>query len=196
VLFVGRLVENKGCRDLIEALSLLREQTRSRARLWIVGVGDERDRLHSAARDLGIEARTEFFGAVAHQRLADFYAAADLVVVPSKPGTAGEAEGQNVVVLEAFAARVCVVATRVGGIPSMVRDRETGVLVEPANPRALAGAIESLLEDADLRRSLSGNAFAEVSKYDWRCVAEGFCEVYQDALKARSLASNRAANKA
>jgi glycosyltransferase involved in cell wall biosynthesis len=196
VLFVGRLVENKGCRDLIETLSLLREETRSRARLWIVGDGDERDRLQRAAHDLGIEARTEFFGAVEHRRLVDFYAAADLVVVPSKAGTGGEAEGQNVVVLEAFAARACVVATRLGGIPSMVRDQETGVLVEPGNPRALAEAVESLLKDADLRRSLSANAFAEVSKYDWRRVAGQFRDLYQEAVKARVVASGRAADKA
>jgi len=196
LLFVGRLVKTKGCLDLIEALSLLRAQTRSRARLWIVGDGDERDRLQRAVRDLGIEAQIEFFGAVEHRRLADFYAAADLVIVPSKSGTGGEAEGQNLVVLEAFAARVCVVATRLGGIPSMVRDRETGVLVEPGNPRALAEAIESLLNDADLRRTLSAHAFAEVSKYDWHRIAEEFCDVYQEAVKARLVASDRAANKA
>ena len=196
LLFVGRLVKTKGCLDLIEALSLLRAQTRSRARLWIVGDGDERDRLQRAVRDLGIEAQIEFFGAVEHRRLAGFYAAADLVIVPSKSGTGGEAEGQNLVVLEAFAARVCVVATRLGGIPSMVRDRETGVLVEPGNPRALAEAIESLLNDADLRRTLSAHAFAEVSKYDWHRIAEEFCDVYQEAVKARLVASDRAANKA
>jgi glycosyltransferase involved in cell wall biosynthesis len=195
VLFVGRLIENKGCRDLIEALALLQEETRSRARLWIVGDGDERDRLQRAAHDLGVDARTEFFGAVEHRRLADFYAAADLVVVPSKAGTNGEADGQNVVVLEAFAARACVVATRLGGIPSMVRDQETGVLVEPGNPRALAEAIESLLNDADLRRSLSANAFAKVSKYDWRRIGGEFRELYEDAVKARRVASGHAANK-
>ena len=185
VLFVGRLIENKGCRDLIEALSLLREETRSRARLWIVGDGDERDRLPTAARDLGLEMKTEFFGAVEHRRLADFYAAADLVVVPSKSGTSGEAEGQNVVVLEAFAAHACVVATRLGGIPSMVRDQETGVLVEPGNPPALAEAIESLLNDVDLRRKLSANAFIEVSKYNWPRLAEEFRDLYQEAVNAR-----------
>lgn len=196
VLFVGRLVENKGCQELIEALSRLREGTRSRVKLWIVGDGDERDRLQRAARDLGLAARTEFFGAVEHRRLAAFYAAADLVVVPSKAGASGEAEGQNVVVLEAFAARACVLATRLGGIPSMVRNRETGVLAEPANPQALAEAIESLLKDADLRRTLSANAFAEVSKYDWHHVAGEFCGLYQEAVDARRVASGRAANKA
>lgn len=195
VLFVGRLVENKGCRDLLEAVALLPNETRLRATLWIVGDGDEGDRLRRAVRDSGMEAKTKFFGTLEHRRLADFYAAADLVVVPSKPGTGGEAEGQNLVVLEAFAARACVVATRLGGIPSMVRDRDTGLLVEPGDPKILAEAIETLIEDAELRWSLSANAFAEVSKYDWRRIAEEFCDLYQDVVKARMVAIGRAANK-
>ena len=191
VLFVGRLVENKGCRDLIEALSLLPGETRSRARLWIVGNGDERPGLKRAARDFGVDARTEFFGAVEHRRLADFYAAADLVVVPSKVGSGGEAEGQNIVVLEAFAARACVLATRLGGIPSMVRDQMTGALVEPGNPRALSEALELLLNDADLRRRLSASAFADVARYDWLRVAGEFCDLYEEAAKARIVADGR-----
>jgi len=192
VLFVGRLVENKGCRDLIEALSLLPGETRSRARLWIVGDGEERPGLNRAARDSGVDARTEFFGAVEHRRLADFYAAADLVVVPSKVGSGGEAEGQNIVVLEAFAARACVLATRLGGIPSMVRDQMTGALVEPGNPRALSEALESLLNDADLRRRLSASAFADVARYDWLRVAGEFCDLYEEAVKSRIVADGRA----
>lgn len=78
----------------------------------------------------------------------------------------------------------------------MVRDQETGVLVEPGNPRALAEAIESLLNDADLRRSLSANAFVEVSKYDWHRVAGEFRDLYHDSVKARRVASSRAAKKA
>lgn len=191
VLFVGRLVENKGCRDLIEALSLLPGETRSRARLWIVGDGDERPALKRAARDFGVDAGTEFFGAVEHRRLADFYAAADLVVVPSKVGSGGEAEGQNIVVLEAFAARACVLATRLGGIPSMVRDQMTGALVEPGNPRALSEALELLLNDADLRRRLSASAFADVARYDWLRVAGEFCDLYEEAAKARIVADGR-----
>lgn len=190
VLFVGRLVENKGCRDLIEALSLLPGETRSRARLWIVGDGDERPALKRAARDFGVDAGTEFFGAVQHRRLVDFYAAADLVVVPSKVGSGGEAEGQNIVVLEAFAARACVLATRLGGIPSMVRDQITGALVEPGNPRALSEALELLLNDADLRRRLSASAFADVARYDWLRVAGEFCDLYEEA-KARIVADGR-----
>jgi glycosyltransferase involved in cell wall biosynthesis len=191
ILFVGRLVENKGCRDLIEALSWLPGNTRSRARLWIVGDGDERTRLKLAARDFGVDARTEFFGSVGHQRLANFYAAADLVVVPSKPGSGGEAEGQNIVVLEAFAGRACVLATRLGGIPSMVCDQETGTLVEPGNPSALSKAIDSLLNDAALRWRLSANAFGEASKYDWLRVADKFRDLYEETVKSSVVADGR-----
>ncbi len=186
VLFVGRLIENKGCQDLIEALAYLSTKTLSQTRLWIVGVGDQQAQLERAARKSGVEARVKFFGAVEQRLLAEFYAAADVVVVPSKLGSAGETEGQSIVVLEALAARVCVLATRIGGIPSIVRDKVTGMLVEPGNPRALSEGLELLIKDPDLRRQLSEHAFADVDKYSWERVAGEFHRLYNDIANAAS----------
>ncbi len=183
VLFVGRLIQDKGCHDLIEAISLLSEAARARTTLWVVGDGDERERLACAARSLGVDTKVQFFGVVDHQQLADFYAAADLVVVPSKIGSAGEREGQAVVVLEAFAARRCVIASSIGGIPSMVRDRSTGMLIEPDNPLALSKAIEELLNDPALRHRIAETAFGEVrERYNWIRIATEFKTLYGEIL--------------
>lgn len=180
VLFVGRLIENKGCHDLLEAFSLLSEKTLARSTLWIVGDGDQRKHLAREAHRLGIGEKVRFFGAVNHRRLPDYYAAADLVVLPSKAGTAGEGEGQNLAVLEAFAARASVLAAAIGGIPSMVRDQHTGMLVDPGNSTALARAMETLLNDPARRRKMAAAAYIEVcQRYSWSRIAAEFKVLYE-----------------
>jgi teichuronic acid biosynthesis glycosyltransferase TuaC len=183
ILFVGRLIESKGCHDLLHSLSFLSSNIRSHTSLWIIGDGDQRLQLECAAQTLGLGEKVRFFGAVSQQRLPDFYAAADLVVMPSKLGSSGETEGQGVVVLEAFAARTCVVATRIGGITSMVRDHVTGMLVEPGNPIALARAIEELLNEPALRQRITATAFGEVrERYSWTYIAKEFKTLYGEIV--------------
>jgi glycosyltransferase involved in cell wall biosynthesis len=111
--------------------------------------------------------------------LPDFYAVADLLAVPSIETESGDTEGQGVVLLEAFAAKTCVVATRVGGIGEMVQHGLTGVLATPHNPKHLARAIESLLSDESLRVKLAKNAFIQVQHFDWEQVAARFEELYR-----------------
>jgi glycosyltransferase involved in cell wall biosynthesis len=180
LLFVGRLVAKKGCRNLLEALTLVAPGLRNRTTLWIVGDGDQRSQLEQAAIDLGLAERVRFFGAVSNQRLPDFYAAADLFVAPSIEADSGDTEGQGVVILEAFAGRACVLTTRVGGIDAVVRDNVTGTLVSPNQPQDLALAIEKLLEDPVLRARLVANAFKEVKeRYDWKPIAGEFESLYR-----------------
>jgi len=84
------------------------------------------------------------------------------------------------VILEAFAGRVCVVTTRVGGIDAVVRDNVTGALVPPNQPRELAFAIEKLLNDPALRSQIVENAFREVKeRYDWRQISSEFEHLYR-----------------
>ncbi len=186
VLFVGRLIESKGCHDLLKAIAALPQTFRERTTLWLVGGGEQREILERAARSFGILNQTKFFGWVSQEHLPNIYAAADVVVIPSKLGSAGETEGQGIVVLEAFAARACVLATHLGGIPSMVRDNDTGLLVEPDNPQALADAIQRLLDQPELRRRLADNAFAEVrNRYSWTKIAGEFVQLYREVLASR-----------
>ena len=186
VLFVGRLVEKKGCYSLIEAFSLLRDDLRVRTSLWIVGQGEEYEGLDSYATRLRVRGKVRFWGAVSNHLLPDFYAAADLFVAPSIQAESGDTEGQGVVILEAFAARRCVLSTRVGGIVDVVTDGATGLLVEPNDPNQLATAMESLLRDRSLRNRLAENAFQTVSrKYRWEKVAAAFETLYRE-VGARS----------
>jgi glycosyltransferase involved in cell wall biosynthesis len=184
LLFVGRLVEKKGCLDLLQALSLLPPSLRDRTTLWIIGDGDQKKRMKQTIKDLGLAGKVRFWGAISNERLPQFYAAADLFVAPSIETASGDTEGQGVVILEAFAGRSCVLTTRVGGIDAVVRDNVTGVLVPPNRPRDLALAMETLLSDPDLRAQLVENAFKEVKeRYDWRRIAGEFESLYQPLIR-------------
>lgn len=186
LLFVGRLVEKKGCHDLLQGFSLLPSDLRARTTLWIVGDGDQKSRLESSAQSLGIAHKVRFWGTIPNERLPDFYAAADLFAAPSVEAASGDTEGQGVVLLEAFAARACVVTTRVGGIDNLVTDGVTGRVLEPGHPQSLADAIEQLLRDAALRDRLAENAFRRAQElYDWKCIAAQFEKVYRSILQSR-----------
>ncbi len=175
LLFVGRLVEQKGADNLLEAFTLLPPALRARTCLWIVGDGQDRGRLEQQAQTLGVDGKVRFWGHVSNDLLPDFYAAADLFVVPS-----GGVEGQGVVLTEAFAARVCVLATRAGGIQEIIEDGLTGMLVQPRQPQQLAHAIADLLRDRALRERLAENALARVNRlYDIEKTAKEFELLYQ-----------------
>lgn len=182
ILFVGRLVEEKGLRDLLSALTLLPTKLRRKASLWVLGDGPYQIELQQYAETLGMSGKVRFWGSISNHLLPDFYAAADLFVAPS-----GDSEGLGVVLLEAFAARLCVIATRVGGISEVVEDGCTGILVEPRNPQQLAITMEKLLSNERLRAEMAENAFARVKRYyDWMKIASDFEELYRGLIQKES----------
>src|SRR5262249_14466161 len=135
---VGRHVPEKGYRHLIDAAALL-ERTKPGVHWVLVGDGELRSDLEAQARRLDLAPRMRFTGS--RDDVADLLGLADVFVLPS------ESEGFGRVLVEAMAMARPIVATNVGGIPDIVRDGETGVLVEPANPVALAHAVRGLLDD-------------------------------------------------
>jgi glycosyltransferase involved in cell wall biosynthesis len=180
LLHVGRLVANKGTDDLIRAFAALDVTLRNETRLWIVGSGDREAGLRALSRELGVSDGVRFWGSVANARLPDFYAAADLLLAPSVVSESGESEGQSVVILEAFAARLPVLATDVGGIGEAVQHGTTGWLVPPRQPYLLARAIGQLLSDGELRTFLARNAASAVAeRYDWTVIAAQFEDLYR-----------------
>jgi glycosyltransferase involved in cell wall biosynthesis len=115
-------------------------------RLTIVGDGPERGALEAQARALGVADRVAFEGAVAHQRIASYLHRADVFCLPSY------AEGVPTVLMEAMASGLAVVATRVYGIPELVEDGRSGLLVPPAE------ALARLAENAEMRAALGAAA--------------------------------------
>lgn len=147
VLFVGRLAAVKGVPLLLEAFARVRAQY-PQARLTLVGDGPDRAALQSRAMALGLEDVTEFAGYRTQEEVAALLQKADMLVLPSF------AEGLPVVLMEALASRIPVIATPVAGVSELVRDDETGLLVPPGDIDALAEALDRLFGHPELCRRL------------------------------------------
>lgn len=153
---VGRLVEKKGAGFALRALAAARTAVPARdLRLVLVGDGPLRTALTAEARALGIAAAVDFLGAVTHDRVAAQMRAADALVQPSITATNGDLEASPVVLQEAMALGVPVIATRHGGIPELVEEDATGLLVPERDHEALAAAMVRLATDGPLRHRIS-----------------------------------------
>lgn len=141
LLFIGRLVHRKGAPILLEAFSRLRAE-RCDLVLDVAGEGPQRRDLERLVEERGLADVVRFLVLLDEAGVAKALQAADLLVVPSL------SEGLPVVIMEAMASGVPVVASRVDGIPELVRDGETGLLVPPSDPDALADAIARLMADS------------------------------------------------
>jgi len=172
---VGALEERKGHTVLLEALAALRDP---RLRVLCAGDGSLRDALPARAAALGLGDRVRFLGAV--DDVAELLAAADAFLMPSHH------EGLGVAALEAMAAGIPVVASRVGGLPEAVVDGETGLLVPPADPAALAAAITRLAADPAHARELGAAGRARVqARFSMTAMAEGTLAVYRELVEGR-----------
>jgi glycosyltransferase involved in cell wall biosynthesis len=140
--WIGRMTAIKNTEDVLTAFRGLRERGVD-ATLCMVGDGPDRARLERRAHELGIMRDTLFLGY--QQEVASLYAAFDALVLPSSN------EGTPVSVIEALAARTPVVATRVGGVPDVVREGEDGFLVDTGDTEALADRLARLASDPQLR---------------------------------------------
>jgi colanic acid/amylovoran biosynthesis glycosyltransferase len=147
VLCVARLVEHKGHAILLRALAKLRDDGLP-LRATIAGEGPERDRLQRLTWELGLDGLVELVGAVSQEELPRLYGATDIFCLP----TLSEAVG--VVNMEAMATALPVVSSNLMGVPELIEDGRTGVLVTPGRDGELAEALRRLAEDPSLRRRL------------------------------------------
>lgn len=157
VLCVAGLSPKKGHAHLVDALPLLAER-RPGVVLELAGAGPERERILERARRLGVEDRVRLLGALSSDEVRARLAVAGAFALPSVRLASGRMEGIPVALMEAMAAGVPVVATRLSAIPELVQDGVTGLLVEPGDAQALAAALESLLCDDALAAALSARA--------------------------------------
>lgn len=152
ILSVGRLVEKKGTDVLLEALAGL-----PRTLHWQLvhaGGGPLKGRLARRARSLGIAGRVLWRGALTQDELLAEYRAADLFALASRVARDGDRDGLPNVLAEAQSQGLACVATTVSGIPELVADGSTGLLVAPESPQALARALQALIADPVRRRAL------------------------------------------
>jgi glycosyltransferase involved in cell wall biosynthesis len=152
--FAGRLTAAKNLDVALRALTRV-----ARAALVVAGDGEERPRLEALAASEELNGRVHFLGAVSRGEVLGVLAAADAVVLPSRWENFPHAA------VEALAMGTPVIATRVGGVPEVVRDGENGLLVNPGDVNAFAEAIERYLNDAELRERLRANAKLSVARF-------------------------------
>jgi phosphatidylinositol alpha-1,6-mannosyltransferase len=153
VLFVGRVVEEKGVEDLLRATNLL-VPSMPDISVLIVGDGQDRIPMQEVAWSLGLSDRVHFVGAVSPDKVAAYMAAADIVVAPSRRAPDGWVEAQGLTLIEAMLSGAPVVTTRMGGVIDVISDGETGLLVPERSPSAIADAISVLVHDDELRERL------------------------------------------
>jgi glycosyltransferase involved in cell wall biosynthesis len=166
LLGVGRLDAQKGFDVLVDAFARLASPE---LELLLAGDGAERPALEALARRLGVADRVRFLGTTDRATTVALYRGAAIVACPSR------FEGMPLVCLEALAAARPLVGSAVNGIPELVRDGETGVLVPPADPRALATALRRLLDaPAEARRMADAGRRWVEREHPWPAVANAY----------------------
>jgi len=153
IIAVGRLVETKGFHTLVSACGRLRDQGLA-CRCLIIGEGPESGRLSNMIKDLDLSDRVILKGKLPPDVTMSYYQQADVLAMPSCVRNQ-DADGIPTVLIEAMAMEIPVVATRVSGIPELVLDGQTGLLIAPDDAAALAEALARLFQDQDLARRLA-----------------------------------------
>ena len=171
ILFVGRLAEKKGVKYLIEAMRNID------AVLVVVGDGPLRAELEKQAEGInkcvGIE-KIRFIGAKTHVELREIYASADVFAAPSITARNGDKEGLPTVLLEAMASGLPTVASKISGIPQLIKDGENGLLCDEKCVWQLADNICSLLDDESLYKKIAENGKETAMAYDYSYIAERY----------------------
>lgn len=175
ILFVGRLDKRKGFSHLLEAFIKIKPDY-PQLQLTVIGPFEAKachpyQKLAQGATDI------EFVGYVSPEQLPGFYHKADIFCAPSIGF-----ESFGIVLLEAMAAGVPVIASNIAGYRSVVTDGQEGILVPPAQPEALAQALRQLLDRPDQRRQMGQWGQVKAHQYSWELIAHQVLEVYDDAL--------------
>lgn len=171
ILLARRLVEKNGVADFARALQFL---TPNSWRAVIAGDGPERPRMISTFGEANMLERVIFLGSVPNSQMPDIYRAADISVLPSL------AEATSISGLEAMASALPLVGTRVGGIPAIIADGHTGLLVSARQPEEMAAAISRLLVEHELRRRLGDAARKRAEQeFSWSVIAARTLDAYR-----------------
>jgi glycosyltransferase involved in cell wall biosynthesis len=179
LVFVGRLVEEKGIGDLLEAVLILRQSFPGIC-LVIAGEGQDRHLFETMVRRLGLIDCVRFSGWLEEAKVPVLLASADIFVSPSRN------EAQGLSILEAMSARTPVVATRVGGVVDSVIHETTGLLVDESAPQQIAAAVERLVRDDGLSARLASNARERVvAGFSRASSARAFSELFEELAAKR-----------
>jgi glycosyltransferase involved in cell wall biosynthesis len=177
VVCVASMRPEKDHMTLLKGFAKLTKKV-SGAQLSLIGDGPLRPRLEEFCAQQGV-CSVKFLGNLSHRNLLECVSRSDVFALTSSE------EGMPTAVVEALALGKPVVATRVGGIPEVVKDGENGILIPPKSPEHLANALERLLTDSELRIKLGKVAAESVKDYAWNKIAEKYEDIYRKVFRLK-----------
>jgi glycosyltransferase involved in cell wall biosynthesis len=184
ILFVGRLIARKGLDHLLRAMPLI--AARVPVHLDVVSDGDKGPEWKALAQELGLGGLVTFHGIVDNKALEQHYAEADVFVLPAIVDERGDTEGLGVVLVEALSFRTPVVASNVGGIPDVIKDGVTGLLVPQKDSQALADAVVRVLQDPALAEAVAEGGLRHARDYfDWGRITAQLMDIYAAVARPR-----------
>jgi glycosyltransferase involved in cell wall biosynthesis len=190
ILSVGRFAEKKGLEYLIKAMPIILEEINN-IKLLLVGFGPEEKKLKLLVEKLKLSHHVVFCGKIPNGKLADYYNAANVFVLPSIHDRNGDTEGLGVVLLEAIAANCPIVGSNVGGITDIIIDNKTGLLAEQKNERDLAEKVIKVIKNDKLNDKLVNNARKHlIENFTWEAVGSKFYTLFRDIIKHRKNAKS------
>ncbi len=183
ILTIARMTAKKGLPTVYRSLKILRDQGISFQHA-LIGDGEDRDRILSLIKELGLDPFTQLPGTQPHEVVLEHYRNADVFVLGCEVAPNGDRDGIPNVLLESMAVGVPVVATNISAIPELVVEGETGLLVPPAQPEKMARALIRLLTDIPLRKQVTEAARKRVVQtFDNRALIGGLAAVYRQEVR-------------
>jgi glycosyltransferase involved in cell wall biosynthesis len=177
ILGIGRLVPQKGFDVLLQAFARSKQSSHD---LLLAGEGPERENLEALTTQLKLGERVKFLGRADRPTAVALFKGCSFFVLPSRH------EPQGIVNLEAMASGKAVIASRVGGVPEIVTDEQTGILVPGEDVVALSAAIDRLCDNDDLRERLGTAGQERAQQFDWPLIAGQYQEIYRSLISANN----------
>jgi len=182
ILTVARLTEKKGIPTILDALMILKGQGID-FEYTLIGDGDDKEKIIAQIFSLGLEKQCRYLGVRTHREVVQEFARADLFVLGCRVAASGDRDGIPNVLVESLAMGLPAVGTTVSGLPEIIHDGQTGLLVPPEDPEAMAAAMQHLLTDNGLRSRLmeQGQKLVQ-SSFDNRQLIQRLAEIYCEGI--------------
>ena len=177
ILFMGVLEKIKGLDILIKAVHLIK-QSKLNFHLYVAGDGPEKANYQKLVKKLDLEKNVSFVGYISNNTKKCFYKSIDIFVLPSRY------ESFGIVLLEAMSFKKPVIASDIGGIPSIIKHKENGLLFESENTKDLADNLTLLMKNTSLREKISLEGFKTSKSYNWETIARNTMKLYKEVFKA------------
>ena len=182
-LTIARLVEKKGIPDILKALALLMQEGFP-FRYVLIGDGDDKERVQSQIQDLGLAGHVTLTGTLAHEQVLEQFQQADCFVLGCKIAGSGDRDGIPNVMAESMAMGVPVVNTPVSGVPELIENEHTGMLVNATDPQEFARTLKRIVTDLDLRAHIIPAARERVRQvFDNKQLIGELISLYRDLTK-------------